>query len=112
MENFASKGCPLLGISEFFGTDAIKKRMEEAGFQEADIYDMKTLYYSVLDPNERRRIEKLEWMDELEELALMQSHYFMGVFGHLKEEIRKAGDEKAKSLQNLLETVKFKPKTK
>lgn len=108
VENFAAKGCPLLGIHQFFGLEAIKKRLGEAGFQECDIYDMKTVYYSVLDLAERRRIEKLEWMDELEELALMQSHYFMGVFGHLKEEIRKGTDEKSKALQNILEKVKLK----
>ena len=56
---------------------------------------MKTTYYSVLDATERRRIEKLEWMDELEELALMQEHYFFGVFGALKPEIRESKEEKA-----------------
>lgn len=40
---------------------------------------MKTLYISGTDPEERKRIEKLELMDEWEEWNIMQSHYLVSL---------------------------------
>jgi hypothetical protein len=37
---------------------------------------MQNLYYKKTDPSERKRIEKIDFLDELEEWNLIMSHYY------------------------------------
>lgn len=48
---------------------------------------MRALFYKFISPAEVARIGKLEWMDEYEELDLMQSHYFISIAKKLTHEI-------------------------
>lgn len=66
-------------ISEFQTIDQIRDSYLKAGFQSCEIQTMKDLFYKFISPQEISRIAKLEWMDEFEELDLMQSHYFISI---------------------------------
>lgn len=70
---------PLRAISEFQSLDGIRQSYLGLGYDEVRIETMKSLFYHFVAPTETARIAKLEWMDEFEELDLMQSHYFISV---------------------------------
>jgi len=38
---------------------------------------MKTVYYTKMIPTERQRIQKIEMLDEIEQIDMMQQHYYM-----------------------------------
>ena len=78
LHNFKQRGIPLVGMSFFTSTGDIKKHYEDKGFK-TEIHTMREMYYQVLDQDERKRIERLEFLDELEEFYLVQEHYFMSL---------------------------------
>ncbi|CAD8080398.1 unnamed protein product [Paramecium primaurelia] len=78
VQNFEYRGCPLVGIDAFPSLQAHKDRLN-TWFNYVEIYDMKTLYQIATDSEERKRIEKLELMDEWEEWNIMQSHYLVSL---------------------------------
>ncbi|CAD8099933.1 unnamed protein product [Paramecium sonneborni] len=78
VRNFEFRGCPLVGIEAFPSLQAHKDRLTQ-WFNYVEIHDMKTLYHIGTDPEERKRIEKLELMDEWEEWNIMQSHYLVSL---------------------------------
>lgn len=78
VHNFKQRGIPLVGMEFFFSEEAIKKEYQQFGLS-IDLYSMRDMYYKHLDQTERRRIEKLEFLDELEEFWLVQEHYFMSL---------------------------------
>ena len=41
-----------------------------------DFYDMLKMYNSHMDRDEKKRIEKIDFLDELEEWNLIMQHYF------------------------------------
>ena len=38
---------------------------------------MNDVYYKMSDPKELERIQKIEWLDEYEEMIMMMKHYYM-----------------------------------
>jgi tRNA wybutosine-synthesizing protein 4 len=77
MMNLSARGCPLLGIMS--SVEAHKERFLKAGWGRAEVKTMNEIYKSCLDPNDVRRIQKLEIFDEFEEWNLIQDHYCIAV---------------------------------
>lgn len=76
--NLASRGIELRTLKRYFSLDAQRQRLRLSGFKGGqgarDIYQ---LWGSDdwVGKGERERIEKLEWLDEIEEWKLLSSHY-------------------------------------
>ena len=79
IKNFKEKGVPLLSIDKFVSLDQIKNSYLKLGYTDVDICTMKDIYYNKINKEEQARVRKLEWLDEFEEIDLMQSHYFVSV---------------------------------
>jgi tRNA wybutosine-synthesizing protein 4 len=83
MLNLSIRGCPLRGILP--SLPAHEHRLRAAGWDEAvalGMNDVWKLYFSEL---EKRRVQRLEFMDEFEEWELLQSHYCVAVATKKKE---------------------------
>eukprot|EP00397_Hematodinium_sp_SG-2012_P037168 GEMP01040239.1.p1 GENE.GEMP01040239.1~~GEMP01040239.1.p1 ORF type:complete len:330 (+),score=44.45 GEMP01040239.1:33-992(+) len=76
VKNLNQRGCPLLSIHDFPTLESQEKRYLEHGWKFVRSNNMNEVYHS-LPEDERRRIEKIELLDELEELLLIQAHYFI-----------------------------------
>ena len=76
--NFAQRGIPLVGINFFESLESIKGHYLKRHMT-CEIANMRTIYYKYLDQHEKQRIEKLEFLDELEEWWLVQEHYFISL---------------------------------
>eukprot|EP00042_Codosiga_hollandica_P015530 m.37217 g.37217 ORF g.37217 m.37217 type:complete len:115 (-) comp44952_c0_seq2:106-450(-) len=74
IQNLLDRGCPLLGISDCPSLSAQEQRLRKCGFEHSFAIDMSTAYRS-LPHEDVRRIEKIEWLDELEEWQLFGAHY-------------------------------------
>ena len=76
LHNLQARGCPLLGLAAYPSLDAHRSRYTEAGgYERWAGWDMLRVYGSWLEAGERRRVEGVEWLDELEEWNLIQAHY-------------------------------------
>ncbi len=73
--NVESRGCPLPGIRSFPTAASHAALLRESGFAVGGIHDMLAIYNQYVDQAERKRTEKLEFLDELEEWHLIMSHY-------------------------------------
>ena len=74
--NVESRGCPLPGIRSFPTKDAHAKLLQQCGFSTATgVHNMLEIYQKYLDGAERKRTERIEFLDELEEWNLIMSHY-------------------------------------
>ncbi|EWS72250.1 leucine carboxyl methyltransferase (macronuclear) [Tetrahymena thermophila SB210] len=79
VKNFDRKGCPLVGIHDYPTIESQHERLTKLGFNTNEVYHMLDIYNKFTDQNERKRIEKLEMMDEFEEWIIMQQHYFLSL---------------------------------
>ena len=61
-------------------------RLKEAKFEDINIVDMYYVYFKLLPIEDRRRIERLELMDEFEELNLLQKHACFGYASKCKND--------------------------
>ena len=77
VRNFKLRGIDLKGIHDYPDLKSIEKRYRDCGYGDVEIYDMNTVFNKKSDPKELQRILKLEWLDELEEMNMMMSHYYM-----------------------------------
>ena len=79
VKNFKERGVPLVSIDNFRTLPEIEKMYTQGGFDSCRAIDMHTIFTQFLPKSELMRIRKLEWLDEIEEIALIQSHYFISI---------------------------------
>ena len=91
MKNFTSRGVPLIGIENYQSLEGIHKMNIEEGFDECTVKDMDIIFRHWLPKAEMTRIRKLEFLDELEELNLIQSHYFISIAKKSKKSLQFEG---------------------
>ena len=76
--NLASRGIHLRTLQRFASSDAQRVRLREAGLTDGQgARDVRQLWESEewVGSEERERVERLEWLDEVEEWNLLASHY-------------------------------------
>eukprot|EP00667_Euglena_gracilis_P018208 EG_transcript_19313 len=73
VRNLQARGCPFRGIHAYPTVAAQQERYEALGLKTVAL-DMNSVY-AKLPTVERQRVERLEWMDELEEWQIILSHY-------------------------------------
>jgi len=77
VSNLASRGIHMQTLKRYSSLDAQRQRLRLAGFDKQGARDVHQLWESDqwISESERERIEKLEWLDEVEEWKLLASHY-------------------------------------
>ena len=75
LENLRARGCALPGFEGCPDLSAQRKRLTDSGFERVSVWDMDQIYRNFLDSSERARIEKLEFLDDPDELRLIMQHY-------------------------------------
>jgi len=75
LENMEMRSCKLLGTDACQSKDAQIERFKRNGFTNCKIMDLTCYYRNVLTPEERRRIESIEFLDEAELLFQLLDHY-------------------------------------
>lgn len=78
IDNLKSRGINLKGFEEIRTIQDQKDRLNECLFETINIIDMLQVYSKLLPANERKRIDRLELMDEFEEFNLLQQHACFG----------------------------------
>lgn len=75
--NLASRGIHMQTLKRYSSLDAQRQRLRLAGFDKQGARDVHQIWESDewVSEAERERIEKLEWLDEVEEWKLLASHY-------------------------------------
>ncbi|CZT14563.1 related to Leucine carboxyl methyltransferase 1 [Ramularia collo-cygni] len=76
--NLSSRGIELRTLKRYYSLGAQRQRLRLAGFQTGQgARDVHQIWSSDewVSKSERERIEKLEWLDEVEEWKLLASHY-------------------------------------
>jgi [phosphatase 2A protein]-leucine-carboxy methyltransferase len=74
LENMESRGCALLGGEVCKSIEMQRSRFENSGFPFCEINTM-THFYKQIDEKERKRIESIEFLDEVELLTQLLDHY-------------------------------------
>lgn len=75
VSNLQSRGLLIPGIDGCAHTRAHEARFAACGWRGCQSVDMLHWYERVLPRAERQRVERLEWLDELEEWRLLLTHY-------------------------------------
>jgi [phosphatase 2A protein]-leucine-carboxy methyltransferase len=78
LTNLASRGIQLQTVRKYYSLAAQRSRLHSAGFASGQgAVDVEQIYYSTewVTEAERERVERLEWLDEVEEWKLLASHY-------------------------------------
>ena len=78
VDNLKSRDIILRGFNEVKDIKDQINRLKEAKFEDVNIVDMFYVYFKFLPIQDRKRIERLELMDEFEELNLLQKHACFG----------------------------------
>ena len=71
IDNLKNRDINLRGFNEVKNVQDQINRLKEAKFEDINIVDMYYVYFKLLPIEDRRRIERLELMDEFEELNLL-----------------------------------------
>lgn len=78
VSNLGSRGIELRTLKRYFSLDAQRQRVKVAGLRDGQgARDVHEIWRSEewIGSGERERIEKVEWLDEVEEWQLLASHY-------------------------------------
>jgi [phosphatase 2A protein]-leucine-carboxy methyltransferase len=74
--NLASRGIHMQTIQKYSSLTAQRQRLRIAGFEAGQgARDVLGLWKEWIDADERKRVEGLEWLDEVEEWELLARHY-------------------------------------
>mmetsp|Transcript_19858 Transcript_19858/g.34076 ORF Transcript_19858/g.34076 Transcript_19858/m.34076 type:complete len:94 (+) Transcript_19858:178-459(+) len=77
VENLKKRGCVLETVLKYPSLESQIQRYNDCHWSIANAKDMLSVYNNVLDASERKRIERLEFFDEIEEWRLIQAHYMV-----------------------------------
>lgn len=77
--NLSERNIRIPGFEQVPNCEAQKKRLLDSDFQDAKVVDMLDYYRHYVNKQGLHRIEKLEFLDELEEFNLLQKHSCFGV---------------------------------
>jgi tRNA wybutosine-synthesizing protein 4 len=86
IDNLKNRDINLRGFNEVKNVQDQIDRLKEAKFEDINIVDMYYVYFKLLPIEDRRRIERLELMDEFEELNLLQKHACFGYASKCKND--------------------------
>jgi len=86
IQNFEARGYDLLGINEYPDVPSLQRRFLDLGYPNIEVFDMLDVYNKHLNQDERKRIEKIEWLDELEEWWILQKHYYFALCSKIKDQ--------------------------
>jgi len=86
VDNLKTRDIYLKGFDDVKNINDQINRLKKLNFEDINIVDMYHVYFNVLPLEERKRIEKLELMDEFEELNLLQRHACFGFASKCKNE--------------------------
>ncbi|XP_049849465.1 uncharacterized protein LOC126318706 isoform X1 [Schistocerca gregaria] len=88
VKNIEILGCPLRSLHIYASLEDLIDRFKKNGWKEVRAEDMNTVYEEVIVANEdeRRRIQKLEILDELEEWVMMNQHYCLVIASCVSED--------------------------
>lgn len=78
ISNLGSRGIELQTLKRYYSLAAQRERLKKAGFATGQgARDVEQIYYGDewVSPAERDRVERLEWLDEVEEWKLLARHY-------------------------------------
>lgn len=74
IRNLMTRGIVLKTIEKYADLEKQKQRLKELGM-EARARDCEDVWRLWVSPEEKERVDKLEWMDEVEEFVLLVKHY-------------------------------------
>ena len=86
VDNLKTRDIYLKGFDDVKNINDQINRLKKLNFEDINIVDMYHVYFNVLPLEERKRIEKLELMDEFEELNLLQRHACFGFASKCKND--------------------------
>ena len=86
VDNLKTRDIHLKGFNEVKNINDQENRLKKANFEDINIVDMYHIYFKVLPLEDRKRIERLELMDEFEELNLLQKHACFGFASKCKND--------------------------
>ena len=86
VDNLKTRDIYLKGFDDVKNINDQINRLKKLNFEDINIVDMYHVYFNVLPVEERKRIEKLELMDEFEELNLLQRHACFGFASKCKND--------------------------
>lgn len=75
LANLAQRGVLLASIYAYPNLEAQRGRLLTAGYARCEACDLNTVWARLLPHTDRTRVQRLEPLDELEELSLLQAHY-------------------------------------
>ena len=86
VDNLRSRNINLRGFNDVKNVKDQIERLKDAKFEDVNIVDMYYIYFKFLPVEDRKRIERLELMDEFEELNLLQKHACFGYASKCKND--------------------------
>ena len=86
IDNLKTRNINLRGFNSVKNIKDQIERLKEAKFGDINMVDMFYVYFKFLPIEERKRIERLELMDEFEELNLLQKHACFGYASKCKND--------------------------
>lgn len=79
LQRFKDLGSELFVSTSYPTIESQMRRYKDLGWKEVSIMDMNTFYNSLISDDEKKRIKKLECLDEVEEMVMVCSHFVIGV---------------------------------